>query len=50
MQVLKPQGQGLLKFCITVYSVMKELLYFFYLKPLYFEQKEPVEVKKLLGG
>ena len=49
MPVLKPQGQGLFKFCITVQCHVSSV--FCYLKILYFGQKEPIEVKfSLLSG
>ena len=44
MPVLKPEGQGLSKFCITVQCHLSSV-FFFYLKPLYFGQKEPIKVK-----
>ena len=49
MPVLKPQGQGLFKFCITVQCLVSSV--FFYLKPLYLGQKSPRSgIFRLLSG
>ena len=47
MPVFKPQGQDFLKFYVTVQCHERWLLCIFYLKTLYFGQKEPIEMKFL---
>ena len=47
MPVFKPQDQDFLKFYVTVQCHERWLLGIFYLKPLYFGQKELIELKFL---
>ena len=47
MPVFKPQGQDFLTFYVTVQCHERWLLCIFYLKTLYFGQKEPIEMKFL---
>ena len=45
MPVLKPQDQVLFKFASLLSVTKNNSSVFFYLKPLYFGQKKPIEVE-----